>query len=228
MYAQSADQRSYRSFTRVKICGMRDRGSVEMAVKHGADAVGFITEVPVPTHRRIDRETARKLAASVPPFVTTVMVLMPEDLKNALELIDFVQPDTVQVHSDMIVKELKSLHAQGNVKIIKTVNITEETSVQDTLDYIARLKDTAEAVLLDSSAGGKRGGTGVVHDWTKSREITARSPLPVILAGGLNPGNVADAVRTVGPFGVDTVSGVETDLRIDEEKVRMFIENARR
>jgi phosphoribosylanthranilate isomerase len=215
------------SFVRVKICGMRDKDSVSMAVKHGADAVGFITEVPVNTHRRIDRETAKKLAACVPPFVTSIMVFMPDDLKNALELIDSVKPDAVQVHSAMSIDELVSLKAQSRVKIIKTINITDETSVGDTLDYITALDSIVDAVLLDSSVGGKSGGTGIVHDWTKSRDITLQSPLPVILAGGLHPGNVADAVSTVRPFGVDTVSGVETDRKIDEEKVKMFIKNAR-
>jgi phosphoribosylanthranilate isomerase len=215
------------SFVRVKICGMRDKESISMAVKHGADAVGFITEVPVNTHRRIDRETAKELAAYVPPFVTSIMVFMPDNLKNALELIDFVKPDAVQVHSALSTDELISLKAQSRVKIIKMINITNETSVRDTLDYITALKGIVDAVLLDSSAGGKSGGTGIVHDWTKSREITVHSPLPVILAGGLHPGNVADAVSTVRPFAVDTVSGVETDRKIDEEKVKMFIKKAR-
>ncbi|MBE0523528.1 MAG: phosphoribosylanthranilate isomerase [Methanosarcinales archaeon] len=227
MCSETAFNAPYSSFVRVKICGMRDKDSVSMAVKHGADAVGFITEVPVNTHRKIDRETARELAASVPPFVTSIMVFMPDDLKNALELIDFVKPDAVQVHSAMSIDELVSLKAQSRVKIIKTINIIDETSVRDTLDYITALKNIVDAVLLDSSVGGKSGGTGVVHDWTKSRDITVQSPLPVILAGGLHSGNVADAISTVRPFGVDTVSGVETDRKIDDEKVKMFMKNAR-
>lgn len=212
---------------RIKICGMRNMESVLMAVGYGADAVGFITEVPVRTHRRIDREEARELVAATPPFVTTVMVCMPEDLKNALELVDSVRPDAVQVHSSMALDDLKSLKKYAHVKIIKTININQATHVGQTLEYVSTLENIADAILLDSSAGGKTGGTGTVHDWTKSKEITAGSPLPVILAGGLDPGNVSEGIRTVRPYGVDTVSGVETEMKLNEDKINMFIRNAR-
>ena len=212
---------------RIKICGITDLDSVLMAVRHGADAVGFITEVPVRTHRRIDRETAMALAAATPPFVSTVMVCMPEDLNNALELIGFVQPDAVQVHAHMSFEDLRSIKEHTRVKLIKTVHINNDTDTGSILQYISEHKFIIDAVLLDSSTGGRSGGTGTVHDWTKSRTITARSPLPVILAGGLHPGNVARAIRTVAPYGVDTASGVETGGRKDEDKIRLFIEHAR-
>lgn len=212
---------------RIKICGMKDMESVRIAVGCGADALGFITEVPVNTHRRIDRETARKLVAYTPPFVSTVMVFMPGDLDNALELIEYVCPDAVQVHNLMSNENLRYIRNRTGVKLIKTVNIDANTDADDVLDYISALVHIADAILLDTAAGKKTGGTGITHDWTISRTIISHSPLPVILAGGLHPGNVVQAVKTAGPYGVDTVSGIETDGRTDENKVRQFIKNVR-
>ncbi len=214
-------------FPRVKICGMKDLDSVMTAVKYGADAVGFITEVPVSTPRKIDRETARELVATTPPFVCTVMVCMPDSLDNALELASFVQPDAVQVHSPMSQEDLRTFKENAGVKLIKTIHIDSGTDVGSVVDEIYGLNDIADAILLDTKIDGKTGGTGTVHDWARSAEITLHSSLPVILAGGLNPGNVADAVRTVRPYGVDTASGVETGGVKDEDKVMMFINNAR-
>ncbi|MBA1341814.1 MAG: N-(5'-phosphoribosyl)anthranilate isomerase [ANME-2 cluster archaeon] len=214
-------------FPRVKICGMKDPDSVMMAVKYGADAVGFITEVPVSTPRKIDRETARELVASTPPLVSTVMVCMPDGLDNALELARFVQPDAVQVHSSMSPEDLGTLKENTGVKIIKTIHIDGRTDVGNAVDEINGLYNIADAILLDTKIDGKTGGTGTVHDWARSAEITLHSSLPVILAGGLNPGNVADAIRTVRPYAVDTASGVETGSVKDEDKVMMFVNNAR-
>lgn len=211
----------------LKICGMKDMDSVLMAKRYGADAVGFITEVPVDTPRKIDRKTARELVASAPSDLFKVMVCMPCDLENALELIEYVGPDAVQLHGPMSTDDIGSIRKTTGVRLIKTIHIDNNTDVSDTLYYISGLQDTADAVLLDSKTGGKVGGTGTVHDWTRSRDIIAGSPLPVILAGGLNPGNVAEAVKTVRPYGVDTASGVETGGIKDDEKVRMFIKNAR-
>ena len=220
-------QSSPLTFPRVKICGMKDPDSVMMAVKYGADAVGFITEVPVSTPRKIDRETARELVASTPPLVSTVMVCMPDNLDNALELARFVQPDVVQVHSSMSSGDLRTLKENTGVKLIKTIHIDGRTDAGSAVDEIKGLDNIADAILLDTKIDGKTGGTGTVHDWARSAGITLGSSLPVILAGGLNPGNVADAIRTVQPYGVDTASGVETGGVKDEDKVMMFINNAR-
>jgi phosphoribosylanthranilate isomerase len=208
---------------RIKICGMKDRISVQMAVRYGADAVGFITEVPVDTPRNIDRETARDLVSSTPPFATSVMVCMPDNLEQAMELIDCVRPDAVQIHSSMAVEELNYIKEASRVKVIKTIHIDQDTDIGNTLAYISQLEDIADAILLDTKVDGKTGGTGTVHDWTTSQAITIRSSLPVILAGGLKPENVAAAVRIVRPYAVDTASGVETGGSKDRDKVRTFI-----
>jgi phosphoribosylanthranilate isomerase len=226
---ENEQMKQYRTlpFPRIKICGMKDPDSVMTAVKYGADAVGFITEVPVSTPRKIDRENARELVASTPPFVSTVMVCMPDSLDTALELTRFVVPDAVQVHSSMSKEDLRVLKDNTGVKLIKTIHIDSETDVGSAVEKINGLYNIADAILLDTKIDGKTGGTGTVHDWVMSAEITRHSSLPVILAGGLSPGNVADAFRTVRPYGVDTASGVETEGVKDEDKIMMFINNAR-
>ncbi|MBW6518014.1 MAG: phosphoribosylanthranilate isomerase [ANME-2 cluster archaeon] len=225
---QSANNQNLKyCIPRVKICGMKDRISVLMATRCGADAVGFITEVPVDTPRNIDRETARDLITSIPPFVTSVMVCMPDDVSQAMELIDYVRPDAVQIHSSMAVEIVKKIRKATRVKLIKTVHIDQDTDIGNTIAYISQLKHTVDAILLDTKVDDRTGGTGTVHDWTLSRAITAASHLPVILAGGLKPGNVAEAVRTVRPYAVDTASGIETGGSKDEDKVTTFIRQAK-
>lgn len=225
---QKQNHQRYSGFVpRVKICGMRDIESVMLAVRYGADAVGFITEVPVNTKRKIDREKARELVETTPLFVSTVMVFMPDDLNGALELIEHVRPDAVQVHTSMSIDDLRSMKKSTSIKLINAVLIDHNTHVEDILDHIAELSNIADAVLLDTGSGGRGGGTGRAHDWTISRDVTALSPLPIILAGGLHPANVTEAIEIVRPYGVDTASGVETGGRIDEEKIRSFILNAR-
>ena len=99
---------------------------------------------------------------------------------------------------------------------------------EKTLDYINSISHIADAVILDTKTKTLTGGTGAVHDWGISSTIVAKSPIPVILAGGLNPDNVASAVSAVSPYGVDTASGVETERKKDREKVRRFIAQSRR
>jgi len=185
-----------------------------------------MVQMPWDSPRKIGRETAMDLVASTPPFVTSVMVCMPDDFEQAMELIEYVRPDAVQIHSSIEAEELKEIKEASRVKLIKTIHIDQDTDVGNTLAYISQLEHTVDAILLDTKVDGKTGGTGAVHDWTISKAVTAGSPLPVILAGGLKPENVAEAVRTVRPYAVDTASGVETDGSKDGNKVQTFIQQA--
>lgn len=219
-------------YTRVKICGNTCVADVDMAVRYGADAVGFIVDVPVDTHRKISATMAQELVASVPVFVDTVLVTMPESAESALSLIGTVEPDIVQIHNDLDIASLLRIREESGIRLIKSISIPVDAVaaciVEDTLDYIGSISHIVDAVLLDTKAASNDGGgTGRVHDWGISSMIVAGSPLPVILAGGLNPDNVAAAVSEVAPYGVDTASGVETGRKKDEEKVRRFIAYSR-
>ena len=191
-------------------------------------------DVPVDTHRKISADLARKLVASVPVFVDSVLVIMPSCAESALSLIETVHPDIVQIHNDLDIEVLYKIKDESDISLIKTISIPTSLEinaaeiVKTTLAYIESISHIVDAVLLDTKTKQLAGGTGVVHDWGISCAITAKSSLPVILAGGLNPDNVASAVSNVSPYGVDTASGVETQRKRDREKVKHFIAQSRR
>ena len=224
--------------TRTKICGNRNPEDLDYAIACGADAVGFITDVPVKSPRKIDSETAKDLIKRVPVFVDSVIVIMPEDLDSAVALIRKTRPTVVQIHNDLPDAELAKLASTVDpVKLIKTIAIPDGAGPEiadRVISRIHKLTGIADAILLDTSTsttsrtgntstGARSGGTGKVHDWRISAEIVRRSRLPIILAGGLTPDNVSDAIRKVCPYAVDTASGVETDKRRDYDKVKRFI-----
>ncbi len=218
-------------FPRVKICGMRSAEDIELAVGCGADAVGFITEVPVNTPRKLDSGNAAELVKSVPFFVDSALVIMPENGQQALELIEKIKPDVVQLHNDLSAEEIEIIRNSAYQKIIKTFVIPVKSKELPS-EIVAEVdalydNDLIDGILLDSGKAGKSGGTGITHDWSVSKQVVENVDVPVILAGGLKPENIRDAIKEVGPFAVDTASGVEKDGKKDPVKVRRFIEEAR-
>ena len=211
---------------KVKICGIKSERDLFMAINAGADAVGFITEVPVDSPRKITRAEASRLIAQVPVFVTSVLVIMPENAGQAIEMIHAAKPTAVQIHNSLTLDDLKEIRQTG-VKLIKTIPVSINADTRMLLDLVKDLSGIADAVLLDTALSGKAGGTGVIHNWELSSNIVLNAGLPVILAGGLNPANIKNAVKCVRPYAVDTASGVETDGRKDEQKIIDFINNAR-
>ncbi|MDS0259528.1 phosphoribosylanthranilate isomerase [Haloarcula sp. S1CR25-12] len=205
--------------TRVKICGVTTARDRDAVVAAGADAVGVIHGVPVDTPREVDAATAADLVAGVPPLATSVLVTMPTTVQAAVERVDAVKPDVVQVHDGLTPAELGALSGRVNQQIIAVV----DAAADDLADYA----NHADAVLVDSVDDEGAGGTGETHDWERTREVVDSLGVPVILAGGLTPDNVAEAVETVGPFAVDTASGVESDGGVkDHDAVRAFVANA--
>ncbi len=211
---------------KVKICGIKTERDLGMAVNAGADAVGFITEVPVDSPRKISLGEASRLISKVPLFMTSVLVIMPENAEQAIQMIHKAKPGAVQVHNALAISELKKIR-ETDVKLIKTIPVPQHADIEALIKQVSELSGIVDAVLLDTVLDGKMGGTGTPHNWEVSSEIILHAGMPVILAGGLNPENVRAAVRSVRPYAVDTASGVETDGRKDEEKVIDFIRNAR-
>ena len=211
---------------KVKICGIKSESELALALKAGADAVGFITDVPVETPRKINLELAASLISKVPVFVTSVMVIMPENADQCLDMIQKARPSAVQVHNDLDMAELSIIKKSG-VKLIKTLKVSQDSDPAALVKQVDTLKGVADAILLDTAVGGKTGGTGVTHNWEMSYDVVRHSSIPIILAGGLIPENVGEAVRTVCPYAVDTASGVESNGIKDEKKVTEFIRNAK-
>lgn len=218
--------------TRVMVCGSRDEADVEALVEAGVDAVGLITEVWQPLACNLSREEARRLAARVPPFVATVLVLTEERPDEIRRLVEHVSPCAVQLHGFNSPEDVAFLREKLRVKIIKTLHLQGERLVEDGApERLARdyLQAGADALLLDSFHEGKVGATGRRVDFRVARRLRdAARPRPLILAGGLNAANVAQAIRAVRPFAVDVFTGVATGGRIDPRKVRTFVKAVRR
>lgn len=205
--------------TRVKICGVTASEDRDAVVAAGAHAVGVIHGVPVDTPREVDEDTAKALVAGVPPLVTSVLVTMPTTVQAAVTRVDEIEPDAVQVHDGLEPAELGALARRVSQQIVAVVDVDAD----DLADYAAH----ADALLVDSVDEAGAGGTGETHDWGRTRELVASLDVPVLLAGGLTPDNVAEAVRTVRPFAVDTASGVEERGGVKaHDAVRAFVANA--
>lgn len=210
--------------TKVKICGITNAADLSLAIECGADAVGFITDVPVDTPRKIDAATVASLSEKLPVFVTSVLVIMPRSADEAISLIKKVRPRAVQIHSDLAVREIRHLKEQTDMPIIKTVGVSDFISA---MSRINEVEDFVDAILLDT-VGDRPGGTGTVHNWKVSAQIVKNCTIPVILAGGLRPENVSQAISIVKSYAVDVASGVETNGRKDASKLKAFIREAKR
>ncbi|CAD7772092.1 N-(5'-phosphoribosyl)anthranilate isomerase [Candidatus Methanoperedenaceae archaeon GB37] len=214
---------------RVKICGIKNEDELKLALTAGADAVGFITEVPLETPRRITLERARRLVRKVPIFVESVLVIMPTSPEEVYQMAERARPGAIQIHTPPdfeLLEKIQDLRRENGIKIVQTIGIGKKTLLE-IHGEIERISRYIDAVLLDTERLGGGGGTGRTHDWSMSREIVEETRLPVILAGGLNHENVRDAVRTVRPYGVDTASGVEVNGVKEKYRLRAFIINAK-
>ena len=208
---------------RVKICGITRNEDLEAAATAGVDAVGFVVGV-ASSPRNISLNDAEKLMRQIPPFVKRVIVTVPASLEDLVEICEALNPDALQIHG-------KNLFSAVRDKLPNTLVIgAVKANPPDVVDYAAKAAKMFDAVLLDSFVQRKHGGTGVVHDWTMSQHVKqVIHPKPLILAGGLNPENVAEAVRTVQPYAVDVSSGVERQPGIkDHQKMVEFVKNAKR
>lgn len=203
--------------TRVKICGVTTREDLGAVVEAGADAIGVTVDVPVETPREIDAERAADIVSATPPFVTTVLVTMPDPPASAVGVAERVGPDVVQVHGDSAPDDIASLSADLDARVVVAVSP----------DDAPRYDTVADALLVDSLDESGAGGTGSTHDWERTRELVSELASPVVLAGGLTPENVAGAVETVDPFAVDVASGVEgRSGRKDPAAVEAFVRRA--
>jgi phosphoribosylanthranilate isomerase len=209
---------------KVKICGITRKEDLDAAVEAGADAVGFVVGVSS-SSRNLSLTEAAKLISQVPPFVASVLVTVPRSIGD-FAVYEKLNPDIIQVHGEDLDTAESVRLKLPNTQLIWAVN----AQLVSHLDAVSRATNLFDAILIDSFADGRYGGTGVVHDWELSRCIKqAVQPKPLILAGGLNPENVAEAVCTVEPYAVDVSSGVERQPGIkSHKKIVEFIKNAKR
>ena len=182
---------------RIKICGITNLDDANLAVKLGADALGFIF---APSPRRIDPKTARDIIRHIPPFVRTVGVFVDEAPEKIDEIIAFCGIDLVQLHGD----EPPEICGRFMPRTIKALRIADESVIESVKVYKGKVK----ALLLDTYSEKMAGGTGKGFDWEIAIKIRD-SDIPIILAGGLGPSNIEEAISRVRPYAVDVNSGVE-------------------
>jgi len=208
---------------RVKICGVTSIKDLNIAVKAGADAVGFVVEVPQ-SPRNLSMKEAKKLVKATPIFVTSVVVSVPEDTIHLERIYRKLNPNIIQIHGlNNSYEEIRD--KLPNARLIGAISAQSKLTLNEAVEA-AKVFD---AVLLDSHVQGKYGGTGCAHNWNLSRRVRMLiNPKPLILAGGLNPDNVKEAIRTVKPYAVDVSSGVESSPGVkDRTKVIEFTKKAK-
>jgi len=199
---------------KIKICGITDLDDALMAADAGADALGFVFYQRSPRHISPDRAAA--IIRALPPFILTVGLFVNEDANTINETADRCGLDIVQLHGE----ETPEFCSRIRRRVIKAFRVKDSTS----LDYLGSYP--VAGCLLDAWTPAAHGGTGQTFNWDLAASATTGST--IILAGGLTPDNVAEAVRTVRPYAVDVSSGVESSPgRKDADKVRHFISRAR-
>jgi len=201
---------------------------VQLAIRAGADAVGFVGPMPSGSHA-IDDRTIAGLTALVPPPIASFLLTSEVTATAITRHVERTRPSTVQIVSHISTSEAARLdELLPATRRVQVIHVEDERA----LDSIASYAPYVHAYLLDSGrpslAVPEYGGTGRTHDWSVSAEFVRRSPHPVFLAGGLTPANVGKAIRRVKPFGVDLCSGVRTDGRLDPIKLDAFVEAVRR
>lgn len=202
--------------TRTKICGITRPEDGEVCARLGADAVGLVFHER--SRRRISVQQARDIVAALPPFVSVVALFLDEDAGAVERVLREVPVDLIQFHGH----EDPAFCERFGLRYVKVLPMT---GTVDPVAHVARYP-SASGFLLDSHELGALGGTGEAFDWRRyPRDLAA----PLVLAGGLSPANVAEAVRLTRPWGVDVSSGVESAPGIkDPRLIEAFIQEVQR
>lgn len=213
--------------TRLKVCCIASEAEAAMAVAAGADALGLVGAMPSGPGVIEDEQIAR-VAASTPPPIATFLLTSETDPDAIADHVRRAGASAVQVVSHIEPGAWSRIaEREPFVRRVQVIHVEDERALALFNAYAPRV----HAFLLDSGRPSlptpELGGTGRVHDWAVSAEFVRLSPRPVFLAGGLTAANVAEAIRTVRPFGVDFCSGVRTDGRLDADKLKVFVAAAR-
>lgn len=202
---------------RIKFCGITNAADARAAANAGADAIGMVFYAPAPV--AVDAQTAQGIMQALPPFVCGVALFVNADADDVWRIVKEVSPHLLQFHGDEDAAYCRSF----GVPYIKACKVAAAGDVEKT----CAAHPHAKAVLADSKVEGAAGGSGKVFDWSL---LPQRAPLPLILAGGLTPENVGDALRKLKPFGVDVSSGIAEDndrRRKNRDKMLKFAQAAR-
>ena len=208
----------------VKICCIASRDEARLAMSLGASALGLVSAMPSGPGPIGDPLIA-EIAASVPPPIATFLLTCRQDAESIIEQHARCRTSTLQLVDSVAPAELKKLRARlPGIRLVYVIHV----GGQESIDEARAIDGLVDALLLDSGnqklAVKELGGTGRVHDWRISRRIREAARVPLFLAGGLNAGNVAEAIAAVEPHGVDICSGVRTGGQLDAVKLRAFMQ----
>jgi phosphoribosylanthranilate isomerase len=204
------------SRTRVKICGITTPEDAVLAASLGADAIGLVFHPPSPRH--VEAATARAICAALPPFVSRVGLFVDAEPGRIQAVLDAVPLDCLQFHGEESPHDCES----WGLPYLKAIRMRPDIDI----DRAAARFSSACGLLLDTYVPGVPGGTGAAFDWTRVPDHCA---LPLVLAGGLTPDNVADAIAAARPYAVDVSGGVEAVKgRKDRTKLAAFMQGVAR
>jgi phosphoribosylanthranilate isomerase len=214
----------------VKICGIRDVDTAEHVVSYEPDAIGlnFFTKSP----RCVERSVAAVISSSLPASIESVGLFVNHELNDVLDTAEQCGLTMIQLHGDESPEFLAELkNCSDDVRILRAFRV-DDRGFADVADYLAECRNLDVCLagcLIDSHVDGEYGGTGYTAPWDLLADQYDADRWPrLILAGGLHPGNLADAIRATNPFGVDVASGVESERGVkDLALVRDFIQAAR-
>ncbi|MCL6098713.1 MAG: phosphoribosylanthranilate isomerase [Bacteroidetes bacterium] len=199
-----------------------------MTIDYSASALGLVSEMPSGPGV-ISEELISKIANAVPPGISTFLLTSKQNADEIIDQHKRCRTNTIQLCDRIETKVHQKLKATlPGIKIVQVIHVADENSFHEAVE-VSRYVD---AILLDS--GNQKlevkelGGTGRTHDWQISRKIRESIQVPMFLAGGLNSNNVAGAITQVNPFGVDVCSGVRTNGKLDEQKLKSFFEQIRK
>lgn len=212
--------------TRIKICCINSIEEAKTAIKIGADAIGLVAKMPSGPGP-IPDELIRQIAKSVPPLIGTFLLTSETSADEIIKHHHRTHTNTIQIVDLLSVGTYSQIReALPSVKLVQVIHVIDSNSV----DLAVRLSNSVDALLLDSGNPNleikELGGTGRVHNWNLSRQIRDNAKCPIILAGGLKPENVRQAIDAVQPYAIDVCSGVRTNDVLDKNKLISFVKNA--
>lgn len=212
---------------RVKICGIRRLEDARLAAQLGADAIGVLVGQAHPSGDFLTPQQAATILRGLPPLVSGVLVSHWSNPQGLLQLIAAVEPAVLQLHSAIAPEAVPALRqARPGLTLLKAVHSNQG----DPLREAGRYAQLVDGFVADSCnpATGQVGGTGLTHDWSLTARLVQHLPKPLLLAGGLTPSNVAEAITTARPWGVDVNSGVKgADGFKDASLLERFIQQAK-
>jgi len=208
---------------RIKICCIASIEEAWMAIDAGANAIGLVSAMPSGPGP-ISEDLIAEIAATVPPGVSSFLLTCLQDAESIIDQQRRLRVNTIQICDRLTGGSYREIHdGLPGIKLVQVIHVTGPESVDEAVSVAPHV----DAILLDSGnqslAIKELGGTGRTHDWTLSRKIREGIGVPLFLAGGLNPANVAAAIREVQPYGIDVCSGLRTEGALDPQKLSNFI-----